>query len=195
VVEAHLNHLREHHEHDNLREALAFLREQEPRSAFAPTPHAHGGGCPGSRSMSFQPKPAAAAEPTGSPRTSQLTHWPIQLHLLNPTAPHYQGADVLLAADCAPFAVADFHKDYLQGRALAIGCPKLDQNQEVYLRKLTAMVDNARINTLTVIIMQVPCCQGLLRLAQAAVSQAQRKVPIRCVVVSLQGDVLRDEWI
>lgn len=195
VLQAHLNHLQEHKEKENLHVAMTFLRDKGLQAPFKAVPHgSQGGGCPGSRSMSFQPRPAAPPV-GGQSQPSHLTHWPIQLHLLNPTAPHYQGADVLLAADCVPFAVADFHKDFLRGKSLAIACPKLDENQEVYVQKLTAMVDAARINTLTVIIMQVPCCQGLLRLAQAAVAQAQRKVPVRCVVASLQGEILQDAWV
>jgi hypothetical protein len=164
-----------------------------------PAPHAephpsHSGGCPGSRAMSFAAKPAPAETAEGK-RPSQLSHWPIQLHLLNPMAPHYQGSDLLLAADCAPFALGDFHKDFLKGKTLAIACPKLDEGQEAYVEKLTAMVDEARINTLTVIIMEVPCCHGLLRLAQEAVGQAKRKVPIKSVVVSLQGEVLQEDWV
>jgi ferredoxin len=195
VLQAHLNHLQEHKEKENLQVAMTFLHDKGLQTPLKSLPHgSHGGGCPGSRSTSFQPRPASPPV-DGQSQPSQLTHWPIQLHLLNPTAPHYQGADVLLAADCAPFAVADFHKDFLRGKSLAIACPKLDENQEVYVQKLTAMVDAARINTLTVIIMQVPCCQGLLRLAQAAVAQAQRKVPVRCVVASLQGEILQDAWV
>jgi ferredoxin len=195
VLQAHLQHLKDHQEHDNLAQAMNFLREKKI-SLELPGPGAsqhgpHAGGCPGSRAMSFETRTAPATDSAGPP-PSALRHWPIQLHLLNPVAPHYQGSDLLLAADCAPFAVGDFHKDFLQGKTLAIACPKLDEGQEIYLQKLTALVDAANINTLTVIIMQVPCCQGLLRLAQAAVAQAKRKVPIKCIVVSLQGEVLKD---
>ncbi len=200
VVEAHLQHLRNHQEHEHLRTAMNYLKKSAPAIPLLdplskPPPHGHaGGGCPGSRAVSFQPRPAAAATAEGQ-RPSELRHWPIQLHLLNPAAPHYQKSDLLLAADCAPFALAEFHRDFLRGKTLAIACPKLDEGQDIYLQKLTALVDAARINTLTVMIMQVPCCQGLLRLAQSAVAQAQRKVPIRLVIVSLQGDILQDAWV
>jgi len=202
VIHAHLQHLKEHNELDYLRDAMNYLKEnhlqidltnpQAPGAAPSQPPES---GCPGSRLMSFAPRSSAASTDDAGKRASQLRHWPIQLHLISPRAPHYQGADLLLAADCVPFAMGDFHRDYLQGKALAIACPKLDEGQDVYVEKLAALVDEARINTLTVMIMQVPCCGGLLRLAKEAVARAQRKVPIKCIVVSLQGDVLSEEWV
>ena len=202
VIHAHLQHLKEHNELDYLRDAMNYLKEnhlqidltnpQAPGAAPSQPPE---GGCPGSRLMSFAPRSSAASTDDAGKRASQLRHWPIQLHLISPRAPHYQGADLLLAADCVPFAMGDFHRDYLQGKALAIACPKLDEGQDVYVEKLAALVDEARINTLTVMIMQVPCCGGLLRLAKEAVARAQRKVPIKCIVVSLQGDLLSEEWV
>jgi len=158
-------------------------------------PHA-GGGCPGARAMSFEEPaaPAASAEETGT-RTSQLRQWPVQLHLVAPTAPYFQGSDVLLCADCVPFAVPDFHRDHLKDHSLAIACPKLDEGQEMYLRKLVSMIDDANINTLTVMIMQVPCCGGLLHLAKQAVAQARRKVPVKQLVVGLRGEILSEEWV
>ena len=131
----------------------------------------------------------------GSSRPSELSHWPIQLHLMSPLAPHYQGKDIVLAADCVSYAMGDFHRNYLKGKALAIACPKLDEGQEQYLTKLTALIDQGQINTLTVLIMQVPCCHGLLRLAQTAASRASRRVPIKSVVVGLQGEVLQEQWV
>jgi ferredoxin len=197
VVQAHLKHLRTHHQTALLGQALDFLRAQGAGPVSVPGLPAHGhgasgSGCPGSKIMSFQPKRPAAAGEVGK-AASQLRHWPIQLHLLNPLAPHYQGSNLLLAADCVPFALAEFHQSFLQGKTLAIACPKLDQGQEVYADKLAALVEGAQVNSITVMIMQVPCCQGLLRLAQAAMARSQRKIPLRCVIVSLQGEICRDE--
>jgi hypothetical protein len=181
AVKAHLEHLREHDETEHLRTALRFLAHQSAPS--------HAGGCPGSRSASLTPR--SEAVPAQGPVASQLTHWPIQLHLVNPLAPHFHGADLLLSADCIPFAMGNFHSDFLRGKTLAVACPKLDRGQEVYLDKLTAFVDQAQIRTLTVMIMQVPCCSGLLQLARRAVENASRKPPLEAIVVSLQGDVLQ----
>jgi len=126
---------------------------------------------------------------------SQLRQWPIQLHLVSPTAPYYQEADVLLAADCAAFAMGNFHNEHLKGKGLAIACPKLDGGQETYVAKIKALFEEARINTLTILIMQVPCCHGLVALASEALQASSRKVPVRYVVASLQGEVLQEEWL
>ena len=100
-----------------------------------------------------------------------------------------------MAADCVAFSLGGFHRDHLKGKTLGIACPKLDDGQEVYLDKLVALVEQARINTLTVMIMQVPCCRGLLALAQQAVAKASRKVPIKAIVVGIQGEILREDWV
>ncbi|MEW5944638.1 MAG: 4Fe-4S ferredoxin [bacterium] len=155
--------------------------------------HSHGFECPGSRMQDFQD--AAGTEEEAGTRRSQLKQWPIQLHLVSPQAPYYQGADVLLTADCVAYALGDFHKDHLRGKSLAIACPKLDEGQEVYVEKIKGLLENAKINTLTVMIMEVPCCMGLLGLAQEASREASRKVPIKCVTVGIRGDVLSEEWV
>jgi NAD-dependent dihydropyrimidine dehydrogenase PreA subunit len=161
--------------------------------------HEHsGGGCPGSRVQAFGPPSSGAPAMGAAPREarpSRLRQWPIQLHLVPPTAPFFQHAHVLIAADCVPFAVADFHERFLDGRALAIACPKLDQHMEVYVQKLTAMIDDAGIDTLTVAIMEVPCCGGLVRLAQQAVADASRKVPIKVVQIGVRGEVQLERWM
>jgi hypothetical protein len=126
---------------------------------------------------------------------SQLRQWPIQLHLISPTAPYYQGADVLLTADCVAYALGDYHRQFLKGKSLAIACPKLDEGQDVYVGKIKSWFDDAKVNTLTVLIMQVPCCIGLLSLAQQAAQDAKRKVPIKYLVVGIQGEILREEWV
>ena len=210
TIKAHLKHLRDHNQTEFLQTALATLQEQGidladmagergcacNGAASEPQAPAHGGGCPGSMSRSFAP-PSGTTAPTDSAgtRPSQLTHWPLQLHLVSPQAPQYAGADLLLAADCTAFTMGEFHRDFLKGKALAIACPKLDEGQDVYIEKIKAMIDDAKINTLTVMIMQVPCCSGLLRMAQQAAAQASRKVPLKCLVVGLQGEVLKEEWI
>lgn len=151
-------------------------------------------GCPGSRTISYDDKPAQ--EGTETARVpSQLRQWPIQLHLVSPAAPYYQGAEVLLAADCVPFAVGNFHQDMLKGKALAIACPKLDDGQEVYSGKIKGWFEESNIQSLTVAIMEVPCCRGLAQLAIKAWEESSRKVPIKAVVVGLRGDILQEEWL
>ena len=191
TLTAHLKHLRDHGQTDYLNQALAYLTDlNQPIPALQEVsmPHA----CPGSapRTLTRTPAPAPSA-----PRESQLSQWPVQLHLISPANPAFHKADLLLAADCTAFAMADFNQAWLPGKKLAIACPKLDGNQEVYLAKLTALIDDAQINTLTVMIMEVPCCGGLLRTAQMAVAQAGRKVPIKAVVVGVDGEVKKEGWV
>jgi NAD-dependent dihydropyrimidine dehydrogenase PreA subunit len=175
---------------------LAKLRTQkQPASApqmmsvVSQPMMAGGGGCPGSRpQMHHPPAPSQTMDCEGP--SSQLRHWPVQLHLVPPTAPFFQNQDVLLAADCVAFAVADFHQRFLAGSSLAIACPKLDSNQEIYLQKLVTMIDQAEIRSLKVMVMEVPCCGGLVRLAEEAVRRAQRDVPVECLVIGTEGHIL-----
>jgi hypothetical protein len=98
-------------------------------------------------------------------------------------------------ADCVAYSIGDFHKDYLKDRSIAIACPKLDSNLDMYLDKLKKIIDGAKINTLTVMTMEVPCCTGLLGLAKKASESANRKVPIKSIVVGLKGEILKEEWV
>jgi ferredoxin len=171
--------------------AQEHMQKERP----AEHPHAaHHEGCPSARMLDFGP-----SRPKGSgrdkPAKSALSHWPVQLHLISPTAPYFRNADVLLAADCVAYALDGFHHDYLRGRRLSIACPKLDSDQEEYVEKVRCLIDDAKINMLTVMIMQVPCCSGLLAMAKKAAHSAQRKVPVKAVVVGLKGDVLSEDWV
>jgi len=152
-------------------------------------------GCPGSQAMDFKSTVESQQFNDDGKRKSELTQWPVQLHLLSPHAEYFQGADVLLAADCTAFTLGDFHKDFLKGKRLAIACPKLDSGSNEYKEKIIAMINESKINTLTVLIMQVPCCRGLLAIATEAVQAAERKIPVKCVVVGIKGEILKDEWI
>ncbi len=150
-------------------------------------------GCPGSRMIEF--KDDESPEEAVGKVKSQLKQWPIQMHLISPAAPYFQGADVLLTADCVAYAMGGFHSDYLKGKSIAIACPKLDEGQDVYAEKIKSWLEDAKINTLTVLIMKVPCCQGLLSLAQQAVQASSRKVPIKSIVVGLQGEIISEDWV
>jgi hypothetical protein len=152
-------------------------------------------GCPGSRMFEFKEKDDTETPETTGKIESQLRQWPIQLHLISPLAPYYQGADVLLTADCVAYALGDFHRQYMQGKSIAIACPKLDEGQDIYVEKIKGWFEEAKINTLTVLIMQVPCCTGLINLAQQASLASERKVPIKQVVVGVQGEILQEEWV
>lgn len=199
TLREHLEHLRNHGEMGYLNEAIEHLKTKgipnplEAEKKEEVKMHAHGGGgCPGSRAMSFKKETAPQTEGVIN---SELQQWPVQLHLVGPNAPYFKNADVLLAADCTAFAAGAFHRDYLRGKALAIACPKLDSGKEIYIEKITAMIDDAKINTLTVMIMEVPCCGGLIQMAKEAAANATRKIPIKKVVIGIHGDKLIEEWI
>ncbi len=205
VILAHLNHLRDHGETELMRQGLAWLEEHNINVDMGmkeekPLPC----GCPGSMMRDLRPvgETAAAAPAAGAygfapvvAQPSELRQFPVQLHLLNPSASFLQGANLLLAADCMAFAAGDFHGRFLKGKMLAIACPKLDSNIPSYVEKLAAMIDQARLDTLTVVIMEVPCCGGLVRIAEAARAKASRNIPVKVIVLSVRGEVISEEWI
>jgi Fe-S-cluster-containing hydrogenase component 2 len=172
-------------------------RQPLPERESLPAREHHG--CPGSHSMQLQvlesdPRSAVnatpvAATPTSSDSPSRLTHWPVQLHLVSPQSAILKYADLLLVADCVPFAYADFHAKILDGRPVTIGCPKLDDCQ-AYVQKLSQIIHVAQIRSLTVVHMEVPCCAGLLRIAQLAVQQTGADIAVHSVVVSVRGQLL-----
>ena len=202
TILAHLDHLRDHNETEFLQQAIDYLKENKIMMSPEKTgnsethhdaPHSNGEcGCPGSMAMDFRAenvKPQAVIIPA-----SELRQWPVQLHLLNPQASYFRNADVVLAADCAAFAMGNFHARFLKGKSVAIACPKLDSNKESYIQKLTSMIADTKINSLTVVMMEVPCCGGLLQMAQTARSNAGRNIPIKQAIVSIQGEVIEEEW-
>ncbi len=146
-------------------------------------------GCPGSRATVLGPAAPGDAPASRVAVESALRHWPVQLHLLSPTAPFLRDSDLLLAADCVAYAVGGFHERFLTGRTLTIACPKLDTRQELYVEKLRSMVDDGGVRSLEVMVMEVPCCSGLVRLAQTAADAAERKVPVTVTVVGIRGDL------
>ena len=190
TLQAHLKHLHSHGQTVFLEQALAHLTHLNVSIPSYKEP-AMSHECPGSAARSIQRSTAPAL---AEGLESQLTQWPVQLHLISPSNPAFQKADLLLAADCTAFAMPDFNQKWLPGKKLAIACPKLDSDQEVYLAKLTALIDESQVNTITVMIMEVPCCGGLLRTAQMAAERATRKVPIKLVIVGIDGAVKREEW-
>ncbi|MCX6238585.1 MAG: 4Fe-4S binding protein [Bacteroidia bacterium] len=210
TVVAHLRHLREHNETVFLKQGMAYLIANESKLDFMvdevkkavhqPDNTSAGagcnGGCPGSKTVIFNPAEIKMADhqPNGSLQ-SQLRQWPVQLHLINPGASHFAGSDLLVAADCSAFSLGDFHQNWLKNKTLVIACPKLDQGKEIYLQKFIALIESAKVNTITVLIMEVPCCGGLLQLVEMAISRAARKVPVKAITVSIRGEILSQEWI
>ena len=133
-----------------------------------------------------EPKAGLAAEPPAS--ASQLSTWPVQLRLVPAHAPFLKNADLLVAADCTPFAYAGFHRDFLQGRSLLTGCPKLD-DQQAYLVKLQSLFAQNDIRSITVLHMEVPCCHGLPHLVQTALKASGKSIPYKQVEIGLRGNL------
>jgi len=119
---------------------------------------------------------------------SPMRQFPIQLRLVNPNAPFLKKTDLILAADCTAFVYSRFHHQFMKNNSIVIACPKLDQSIELYIEKLTEMIDHSFINSLTVIIMEVPCCRGLWQMAQQAQANAMRKIPIKKVIIGVNGE-------
>jgi len=127
-------------------------------------------------------------EVTTDYQPSMLGHWPVQLTLVPPTAPFLQGADLVLSADCVPFAYAGFHQDFLPDHSLLVACPKLD-DFEAHLRKLTSILRDAEVKSLTVVHMEVPCCSGLVHMARQAIRLSGKDIPLEEVTVDIRGDL------
>ena len=214
TVFAHLKHLQDHGETGYLKEATDWLKANRQSLPFSIAEvHAllhdkheeteqpaagKGFGCAGSAPQAFAAaggfKLATPAATSGQVE-SELTQWPVQLHLINPAASYFLESDLLVAADCAAFAHGDFHRTFIKGKKLVIACPKLDQNKEVYIQKFIRLIEEARVNTITVVLMEVPCCGGLVQMVQYAVNAASRKVPVKAVTVGIRGDILSEEWL
>jgi NAD-dependent dihydropyrimidine dehydrogenase PreA subunit len=220
TIIAHLKHLKDHGERGFVHEGVSYLKEHRAELNFnlddvimevhnhgmmAAAPqqvnnhaqqHSHeGGGCPGSRTMVLEKPDTTNGNAAIGEQPSELRQWPVQMHLVNPSAPYFRGSDLIFAADCVAFSMGGFHSNHLKGKSLAIACPKLDQGTESYVDKLTAMIDISKVNTITVMMMEVPCCGGLLQMVRTAQSKASRNVPVKKLIVGTNGEVLQEEWV
>jgi len=171
------------------REAKPFDEEAtEKRIAAAVSEKPLPCGCPGSMSYEIKREPASESEASAVAAQSELTHWPVQLALVPPDAPYFREADLLLVADCVPFALAGFHGRFLRGRPVVVGCPKLD-DPEAHTRKLAEVLSHSTIQSLTVVYMEVPCCSALTRIAESAIAASGKEIPLREVTVTIDGKV------
>ena len=144
--------------------------------------------CPSMQIAQFDRKADGAAVPCEHSQ-SRLGHWPVQLALVPPEAPFLKGAEMLLVADCVPFAYADFHHDFLSGKSVLVACPKLD-NAQAHLDKLGLILRKSTIKSITVVRMEVPCCSGLTAIAKQALKLSQKDIPLKEVVIGIRGDIL-----
>ncbi len=148
----------------------------------------HAGGCPGSRAATFARGEATPA--SASRAASELRQWPVQIKLAPLSAPYFDGAHLLVAADCAAYAYGSFHADFIKNRVTLIGCPKLDGVD--YSEKLTAIIARNEIKSVTVVRMEVPCCGGLEMAVKRALQESGKFIPWRIVTISADGQILED---
>ena len=191
VINAHLKHLKEHDQHQYLMQAIDYLKDKGIQIDQDTLKSQKGrSGCPGLKVMDFREGKTSAKEKkivTGI--ESQLRQWPIQIMLVPTGAPYLKGADLLIAADCVPFAYADFHQDLLRGKVLLIGCPKLD-DAKFYQEKITQILQDNNINSITCVHMEVPCCFGLVNVVKSAISTSGKNIPLKEVTISIKGEKL-----
>ncbi len=194
TIIAHLKHLKEHNEFAYLKVAMDYLVTKGIRirpGDLTDTVASGPCGCPGSKVIDSRKKVSAKEDKiSGRKNISQLETWPVQLKLVPAFAPFLNGADILIAADCVPFAYADFHEDLLKGKILLVGCPKLD-DIDYYKEKITQIVNNNDIKSMTYAHMEVPCCFGLLPVIKEAILSSGKKVPFTDVTISTKGERLK----
>ncbi len=165
-------------------EVKLHLEEEKPTMEELPC------GCSSATVTQFEKQEAARTTPSAdTPQQSRLGHWPVQLTLVPPTAPFLQGADLVLAADCVPFAYAGFHQDFLRNHSLLVACPKLDDFQ-AHLKKLTDILSHSSVKSLTVVHMEVPCCSGLVHMVKQAMHLSGKDIPLKEVTIGIKGDLL-----
>ena len=148
-------------------------------------------GCPGARALQLPERGAMPTEERRAQAGSALRNWPVQIHLLPVRAPFLDQADILVAGDCLPFAMGDFHKRLLPGTTLAVGCPKLD-DAAAYVNKLAQIFNQNNIRSVKIAYMEVPCCAGLVRIVEKALEASGKAIPVSMVKVSIQGDILEE---
>jgi len=217
VIKAHLEHLAGHHQTEYYNEAIEYLIENntgipdhtgpDPRkpapfgtqkTRAAPHPVCHAGphepnpfaGCPGASARTIPRHSTAGPRQPSGTGPSELRQWPVQLALVNPSAPYFDNADLLVSADCVPFAYPGFHTEFLKGRILIIFCPKLDADIEGYIEKLAAIFKEHTIKSITLLHMEVPCCSGVRYIVEKALAKADVTIPIEEKTITINGTIM-----
>lgn len=180
---------------DMLEEHIKHMKEHSAENDKSHDTHQHQnhfmGGCPGSRMMAWDEdndNDGVKTNKVSEPIKSELKQWPVQLNLVNPAAPYFKNANIVITADCVPFAYAGFHQDFLKGNSLIIGCPKLD-DADFYQKKLTELFRVSGPASITVVNMEVPCCFGLMNIVQNAIKESGKDIPLNQIVITIKGEV------
>jgi hypothetical protein len=169
-----------------------YLKVRDKKETEKPTPLPYA--CPSSQLSTFVPSFPGKVDNVsgGDGGASALSHWPVQIALVPPTAPFLKGAHLLIAADCTPFAYPHFHRDFLQGKVVLVGCPKFDDVKS-YVQKFTEIFNTADIKSITLVVMEVPCCQGLPMIVEKGMNIANKDIPLEKVIISARGHILKRE--
>lgn len=192
AVAGHLKHLADHGQTEYTKEAEDYLKrrgEMDGKHKHQPTAC----GCPGSQAQDFRgdvAAPVVKPEGVAGPLASELRQWPLQLRLLNPLAPYFKDADLVVSADCVAFTYADFHRKFLKGRTLVVFCPKLDEDLEQYVERLTEVFKSNDIRSVTIVRMEVPCCGGTLQVVEDAVRRSGKGIVLKEYTISLRGEII-----
>jgi ferredoxin len=175
-----------------LNKHLAHLKAHAGEIAGHHHPHSGMKACPSAQMLHWEEdqKNAVSGKKTKTP--SQLRQWPVQLHLVPPGAPYFKNADLVIVADCVPFAYGDFQSDFVKGKAIAVGCPKLDQT-EAYVEKIAQIIKLGKPKSITVAYMEVPCCSGLIYIVQQAMAKSGTEIPLETVKIGIRGERLSKE--
>lgn len=181
LLNEHLRHLNEHMQYEYLGQAVKYLKENN---------------IPFNEDFTVAEnkteKVSERVEENNAPDAFRLEQWPIQMHLISPAAPQFKNSHFVLCADCAGYANPAVHSKYLAGKSFAIACPKLDKNLQLYIDKITALIDEAQIQSITILIMTVPCCGGLVQMVNLARECAIREVPAEIKVISPTGETVKE---
>lgn len=192
VIKAHLEHLKDHNQNEYLQEAITFLEERNMKVPIEEPADQKSTillcGCPGAAVKDLREEKKDVEDVVPARSVSHLRQWPVQLMLVPPNAPFLKDADLLIASDCVPCAYPNFHNDLLRGKILLVGCPKFD-DVELYREKLTEILKTNNIKSVTVAIMEVPCCFGLHRLVSDAVKESGKAIPLKKYVIGIKGDL------
>jgi len=205
TIKAHLEHLKNHGETGFLKQATDYLEEngfENPLEKEVEADQAAGAeanedklpcGCPDSKVMDLRDDDRTGTDSgdTGVKQKTELRQWPVQIHLVPVNAPYFDNADLLIAADCVPFAHANFHRDLLKGKILLVGCPKLD-DAGFYKDKITEILKENNIKSVTIAHMEVPCCFGLVKLVNDALADAGKDIPLDDIMIKVNGEIRED---
>ncbi len=194
TIRAHLKHLQDHGEKNLYNIAVEVLKEKGIEVPEAAPAGKLPCGCPGTLARLLKQKPPEApAAPVAGHTPSALRQWPVQLHLLNPAAPYFDDAELLVCADCVAYAHGDFHTKLLPGKILIIFCPKLDHSFDEYAEKLADIFTMHNIRSVTVARMEVPCCGGTVAIVEKALEMSGKNIPVEVKIIGIDGNITRNQ--